>query len=110
MLMGQVKLRGMGQRNIAMTSFIAPQVGPSMSPAFLFAADAPAQTPAQAPAQDQNVPVAPIAPTPVVPAPVIVPAPVVETTPAVPLVSIGKQIAGPVIVVAIVAGLVAWKA
>jgi hypothetical protein len=106
MLMGQVKLRGMGQRNIAMTSFIAPQVGPSMSPAFLFAAEAPAQ----APAQDQNVPVAPVAPTPVVPAPVIVPAPAVETTPAVPLVSIGKQIVGPVIVVAIVAGLVAWKA
>ncbi len=101
-MLGQVKLRGMGQRNIAMTSFIAPQVGPSMAPAFLFATDQAAPTPAMPPG-----PAAP-APAPAVPA---VPAtPAVETTPAIPLVSIGKQIAGPVIVVALVAALVAWKA
>ena len=104
MLMGPVKLMGQARgQNIAMTSFIAPQVGPSMAPAFLFAA--------QAPAQDQTVQPVPIAPTPVVPAPAVVAAPpVVETTPAVPLVSIDKQIIGPVAVIAIIAGIIAWKA
>lgn len=103
MQMGQVKLRGMGQRgqqNVAMTSFIAPQVGPSMTPGFLFATDQGAP---------QNVPVGPVTPTQVAPTPVAA-APAAPAAPSAPAASDGKTLLGPLAVVAVVAGIVAWTA
>ncbi len=109
-MIGQVPLRKMGQQNMMMTSFIAPQIGPSMAPGFLFAAQdqappppAPA-APAQTPPPVQQTPVLPMTPG----VPVVTPE--VTTTPVIPLVSLGKQIVGPVVVIALVVGLVAWRA
>ena len=96
---GQVKLRGMGQRNIAMTSFIAPQVGPSMTPGFLFATDQGTQPSAPLPT-----------PAPVPPAPAPAAAPAAPPAPAAPTASDGKALLGPLVVLAVVAGIVAWKA
>lgn len=95
--MNQMRINRMGNG-----MFHAPQTGPSMSPAFMFANQAPPEEPQ--PKMAQAAPAQPPTPTPAA-----APAPGSAAVPVAAPAVTWKDWAGPAAVVVLVSALIAWN-